>query len=337
MLNHMDQLLKKSSTLFIKTPFQLECGQTLSELEIAYHLFGENGIGTKPIVWVCHALTANSNVEDWWPGLFGPGCLFNAHDYTIVCANILGSCYGSTSALSHCSRLGRPYFSDFPLISVRDMVNAHELLRKNLGIEKIHIGIGGSLGGQQLLEWTVLKPELFDVIVPIATNAQHSPWGKAFNESQRLALQADSSFGEHHADAGAAGLVAARAIGMLSYRSYEAYKQTQEEKNAELLDGFLAASYQCYQGEKLRKRFNAYAYWTLTKAMDSHHLGRLRGSLEEVLQSIETQCLSIGVKGDVLFPPEEQQFIARHISGAKYTGRSTRCMATMVSLSKPKN
>ena len=164
------------------------------------------------------------------------------------------------------------------------------------------------MGGQQLLEWAVLEPSLFEYIVPMATNAFHSPWAIAFNEAQRMALDnIDPS----------KGLEAARAIAMLSYRHYNTYAKTQEDIDMRW-DGFSASSYQQYQGEKLRKRFRAESYRTLSKAMDSHHVGRNYGSAESALKRIQSKALVIGIETDILFPLNEQQFIAEHIDGAQF-------------------
>ena len=155
------------------------------------------------------------------------------------------------------------------------MVKAHKLLRDYLGIEKAFLGIGGSMGGQQLLEWAINEPAFFQNICALATNAHHSAWGIAFNASQRLALEADPTFIYTYEGAGEKGLLAARAIAMLSYRNQNTYRKTQGDFE-DKLDGFRAESYQKYQGEKLVKRFSPHAYWTLSKAMDSHQVGRGR-------------------------------------------------------------
>jgi homoserine O-acetyltransferase len=244
--------------------------------------------------------------------------LFNPDDYYIVCANMLGSCYGSTNALSINPETGEPYYHDFPLITARDMVAAFDRLREYLGIGHIHTLVGGSTGGQHALEWAITAPDLFDYLIPIATNAQHSPWGIAFNESQRLAIEADATWKERHPDAGKLGLQAARSIAMLSYRSYETYQASQSESEDGVIDGFKASSYQRYQGEKLVNRFNAFSYYTLIKVMDSHHVGRGRGGCIAALSRIKAKTLVIGVASDVLFPIGEQLFLAKHIPNASF-------------------
>lgn len=276
----------------------MECGDAIDNLEIGYQTFGTLNEEKSNVVWVFHALTGNSNPFEWWPGLFGENTYFNVADHYIVCANMQGSCYGSTE----------PKDKYFPLITIADMVRAHEALRAHLKIEKIHVGIGGSMGGQQVLQWAVQSPTLFEYIVPVATNAVHSPWGIAFNEAQRMAL--------NHPNPDK-GIEAARAIGMLSYRNYQTFEKTQKDAD-ERMNNFAASSYQQYQGTKLRDRFSPLSYYYLSKAMDSHHVGRNFGGLELALKRILSKCICIGVDTDLLFPVSEQKYIARHVSGSSF-------------------
>ncbi|MEJ5056147.1 homoserine O-acetyltransferase family protein [Sphingobacterium sp. MYb382] len=298
--------------------FQFENGSSLEELSIAYHTYGTLNENKDNVVWVCHALTANSDVFDWWPGLFGEGELFNPEQYFIVCANVLGSHYGTSNPLSINPTTGKRYFLDFPQFTIRDIVRTNQRLADHLGIKKIEILIGGSLGGQQVLEWVAEKTIAVNRLIVIGSSAQASPWGIAFNESQRLAISADPTFYEQTPTGGANGLKAARSIALLSYRNYQTYTKTQQETEADKVDQYRASSYQQYQGDKLVNRFDAYSYWYLTKAMDSHNLGRGRNSVEETLQDFKTQTLVVGIPTDLLFPATEQEFIAQHIPGASY-------------------
>jgi homoserine O-acetyltransferase len=300
-------------------PFPLECGVVLPEIELAYRTYGELNAARDNAVWVCHALTGSADAADWWSGLVGEGRLFDPRRQFIVCANVLGSAYGSTSALSVNPLTGQPYYHDFPVVTMRDVVGAFDRLRRHLGLDRIRTCIGGSLGGQQAVEWAVAQPELFEQLILIATNARMSPWGVAFNESQRMAIAADSTWTERRPDAGLAGLKAARATALLSYRNYETYNRTQTRGDGAGFDGFRASSYQQYQGQKLVSRFNAFAYWSLTKLMDSHDVGRGRGTLPEALARIQARTLVLGIKSDVLFPIEEQRFLRDHIAGAELT------------------
>jgi homoserine O-acetyltransferase len=299
--------------------FTLESGVSLPSLEIAYHTYGTLNKEKNNVIWVSHALTANSDVFDWWKGLFGENDFYNPNDYFIVCANNLGSCYGTTGPLSINQDTTQPWFSFFPHITVRDQAKTLDVLRQHLGIEKIHTLIGGSLGGQIAQEWIFEKPTLVENLIIVATNAKHSPWGVAFNESQRLAVKADRTYYSNKEDGGQKGLSAARSIALLSYRNYNTYNSTQQETNLNKVSDFASSSYQRYQGEKLVKRFNAYSYVRLSEAMDSHNVARNRNeALEHSLATIKTKTLVVGISSDILFPPTEQQFLAKHIPNAQY-------------------
>jgi len=319
----MQILFKKSmnkiqATYSFSKPFELELGGTLPELQIAYTTLGKKNENSNNIIWICHALTANSDPSDWWSGLVGTGKIFDPDKHYIVCANILGSCYGTSGPLSINKITGKPYYSTFPTITVRDIVNAHELLRKHLSINKINTVIGGSLGGHQILEWAIINPDLFDNIIPIACSAKASSWAVAFNESQRMALLADQTWGQESADAAKKGLAAARSIALLSYRNYKTYKLSQIDHDPDIAEGHKATSYQNYQGHKLVNRFNAYSYYTLTKVLDSQNVGRNRGGVEKALEKIKANTLIIGINSDLIFPAQENMFIAENIKNARY-------------------
>ncbi|TFF39602.1 homoserine O-acetyltransferase family protein [Mucilaginibacter psychrotolerans] len=293
--------------------FELESGSKIRDLQIGYNTYGTLNKNRDNVVWVCHALTANSDVFDWWKGLFGEHDYFNPDEHFVICANIICSPYGTSNPLSINPNTGLPYYLAFPEITIRDMVKAHKLLADHLEIEHIELLLGGSLGGQQALEWSITEPARIKNLILIATNARHSPWGIAFNESQRLAIRADRTFYANAPDGGSKGLLAARSIALLSYRGYKTYDITQQEEDNAHTDNFRASSYQAYQGQKLVNRFNAYSYWYLTKVMDSHNVGRGRGGVDKALSLIKARTLVIGIKSDVLFPIEEQQYLFRHI------------------------
>ncbi len=290
----LTQHISKNYGFKVEEPLVLESGQTLRDLRIHYTTHGKLNSDGSNVVWVFHALTANSDPSEWWPGLVGSGDIISPDEYFIVCANMLGSCYGSTEPLNF----------HFPLITIRDIVNAHKKLKKHLGIDKILVGIGGSMGGQQLLEWAVQEPSLFEYIVPVATNAKHSAWGIAFNETQRMAIRSASN--------PSIGLDVARAIAMLSYRNDETYNVTQNDDDGRI-DNFSASSYQQYQGEKLSRRFSPFSYYYLSKAMDSHNIGVGQNGIQHALSQIRSKAILIGLESDILFPLHEQKFIADHI------------------------
>ncbi|HEX9511375.1 MAG TPA: homoserine O-acetyltransferase [Puia sp.] len=315
-------------------PFTLESGAVLPGYHLGYTTHGTLNETGDNVIWIFHALTANSDPAEWWPGLVGNGRLFDPSVHFIICVNMPGSCYGSIGPLDREPDSGEAYYQGFPFFTPRDMIRAYQPLRKFLGIRKVYVGIGGSMGGQQLLEWAIEEPELFCHIVPIATNGRHSPWGIAFNTSQRMAIEADNTWKERREDAGLAGMSAARATALLSYRDYAAYEALQPRP-----DGFLsemgtdagpgtgsagtilrngAASYQRYQGEKLARRFNAFSYYMLSLSMDSHDVGRGRGGLAKALQGVRARTLVISIETDILFPRSEQQLLASCIPGAGY-------------------
>ena len=299
--------------------FKLESGEELASPVISYHTYGTLNKDASNVIWVCHALTANSDAAEWWKGLVGDGFLFDPARDFIVCANVLGSCYGTTGPLSKNPAGGGPYYHDFPFISIKDMVKAHIELMKHLGIEKIKLLIGGSLGGQQALEWAIEEPERIKRLILVAANAIHSPWGIAYNEAQRMAIRADKTINERLPNAGKAGLEAARAIAMLSYRTYETFQLTQEDRNKPLNETAAAVSYQQYQGQKLSKRFNAFSYITLLNAMDSHDIGRGRKSIEDALTQIQANTLVVSISSDNLFPVDEQRRLALFIPDSSHT------------------
>ena len=298
--------------------FELEAGGVLPELTIAYDTFGTLNADGSNVVWICHALTASSAVLDWWPGITGSGHVINPEQHFIVCANILGSCYGSSGPLTIDPSTGKPWYSSFPMITIRDMVRAHMLLRKHLGLHNIHLLVGGSMGGYQALEWCVMEPEVISNLFLLATSASESPWGIAIHTAQRLAIEADQTWQEHSAEAGQRGLKAARGVGLLTYRNYDIMLQRQSDPDQEKLEGFRASSYITYQGEKLVKRFNAYSYWLLTRSMDSHNLARGRGAeLSTVVQGIKQRTLIMGITSDILCPLHEQYFLHHYLPNSK--------------------
>ncbi|MEM7571823.1 MAG: homoserine O-acetyltransferase [Bacteroidota bacterium] len=310
--------------LYIEQPFVLEHGGVLPRLRLAYHTYGTLNAERDNVIWICHALTANSDAEDWWPGLVGEGYTIDPNKYFVVCFNMVGSCYGSSSPQDLDPATGEKYQLDWPLVTTRDFARILDLAADFLGIRQVRLLMGGSMGGQHALEWSVLNPDRFDLLCVLATNAKHGPWGIAFNETQRMALRADQSLGTDAPDAGKAGLEAARAVGMISYRHYKTYQAQQQGLNSEQPDDFRAASYQRYQGLKLWRRFEPTAYYTLSKSMDSHDLGRGRATPEDpegiatALQRITASSLVIGIDTDILFPLEEQAQLSQYIPNSRF-------------------
>lgn len=280
-------------------PFALECGAILPSLRIAYHTYGTQKADN--VRWVCHALTASSDVADWWPKTVCKGGILDPDRFFTVCANMLGSCYGSSSAME----LGE----EFPVITFRDMARAHKILADHLGITKIETIIGGSTGGYQAMEWAYIEPERFERMVLLATLARSTAWITASSAAQRMAIEASGYSDE--------GLAAARAVAMLQYRGERAYNLTQSESE-EKLTNFKADSYQRYQGAKLARRFDVHSYLSLLGALDSHDLGRGRGGVRVALGQITTPTLVVSVSSDIMYPPEAIKSMADSMPRAIY-------------------
>lgn len=306
------------SKVRLKEDIHLERGGVLRNPEIAFSTFGTLNETRDNVIWVCHALTANSDVADWWPNTVVAGGFLDPSKWFVVCANILGSHYGTTGPLSLNPDSGKPYFLDFPKVTIRDMVKAHQILATHLRIDRIHALVGSSLGGFQALEWAIMEPERIDRLILIATDAVVTPWAAGFNETQRMTIKADASFGEKNPEAGKAGMAAARAIALLSYRGAPAYNISQQNRPDTPQYCHRVATYQNYQGEKLCNRFDAYSYMAILDAFDTHDVGRNRGSVAEALRSVRAKTACIGITTDILFRPQEVRALAGAIPGATY-------------------
>ena len=300
-------------------PFTTEGGYTFPSLDIAYDTYGTMNADKSNIIWVCHALTANSDVADWWPHTVEAGRFLDPERYFVICANFLGSHYGTTGPLSVNPQTGEPWYGDFPLVTVRDMVRVHQLLAEHLGIERVKLLIGSSIGGFQCLEWSVMQPDFAEKAAFIATTPRTNAWASGFNESQRMAIECDPTYGERSAEAGLNGMSVARSIALLSYRGGMAYNISQEDAEPNNVSfERRVLTYQRYQGEKLRRRFNAYSYYRLSQAVDSHNLGRGRGSVEEALSQIKAQSLVVAITSDILFTPADHDVLVENIPNVEF-------------------
>lgn len=311
--------------IHIPGEFAFEAGGSIQGLDLVFHRSDRPYTKGEKVVWIAHALTANSDPTDWWPDMVGEGKLFDPEKYYIVCVNMIGSPYGSSSPASVNPSTGKAYMLDFPKVTVRDIVRGNILVREHLGIEHIDLMVGASIGGFQAVEWCVMEPERISRAVFIATATRVSPYLTAFEESQRMALLADQTFLEaKDLKGGEAGLRCARSMALISYRSFDGYCLTQAEKDEDCLFADRAASYQRYQGKKLSDRFDAYCYWSLSYSLDSHNLGRGRGGVEKALSLIQADSTLICIDSDCLFPPEDMKVFAQGIGGAKYHQISSR-------------
>ena len=306
---------KKKHTYHHQGNLELESGKSIRDFNLTYTTIGKLSEKKDNVVWIFHGMTANSDPSEWWPGMVGEHTFFDPARFYIICVNMPGSCYGSVGPLDINPETGKQYLQSFPFFSSLDMAHAFDALRNHLKIQKIFMGIGASMGGQQLLSWATEQPNLFEYIVPIATNAFHSPWGKAFNASQRMCIEVDHTWKSNNSESGLDGMKVARSLALISYRHYDTYDLTQQDSD-KAIENTKSESYQRYQGEKLAKRFNAISYYMLTKSMDSHHLGRGILDAESMLAKIKSKTLVIGISNDLLFPVKEQAFLAAHIPGA---------------------
>ncbi len=301
----------------LKISLDLECGGRLENAPLVWHQAGPR---QGRVIWICHALTANSNPEDWWPEMVGPGKPIDTERDFVVCANMLGSPYGSAGPASVDDASGRPLLLDFPKLTMRDSVNAFIQLRKHLGIEHIDLLIGASSGGFHAIEWAVSEPGIFSRCLFLCTAPRISPFLGATVEAQRMALEADPSFREAASlQGGAAGLRCARAQALISYRCFRGYGLTQPEEDEDTLFAGRVASYERYQGQKLIQRgFDAYSYYYLCNSLDSHNVGRGRGGVETALKRIQADVTVLNIDTDLIFPPEEGREWEKFIPGAKY-------------------
>jgi len=286
-------------------PFIFESGESISNLNIAYHTYGQLNADKDNVVWVFHALTGDSDVATWWSSIFGKGNILDPAKHFIICANVIGSPYGSSC----------PTDLSFPKYTIRDICRGHELLADHLELIKIHLCIGGSFGGDQALEFAYSFNGRIDHLVLIASCARESAWAIAVHETQRLAMQSDPTFGE--LNGGQDGIKAARAIGMLTYRTAESFI-TRQTDTEEKLDNYLASSYIQYQGNKFADRFSAVAYYYLTKCLDSHDVGRGRGGLKSALSKLHIPTLIVSINSDMLIPPSLQREIYDHLPYSEF-------------------
>lgn len=299
---------------------RLESGASLDEVTVAYRTWGDPRNARTNAILICHALTGSADVEAWWPGIIGADGAFDPRRDFIVCSNILGGCYGTTGPASLRPGSRERWRAAFPRISVRDMVNVQRLLLDHLGIDRLALVTGPSLGGMQALEWALMYPERVAGIVPIGVGGRHSAWCIAMSEAQRAAIYADPRWegGFYPDDAPPEkGLAAARMMAIVSYRSWHGFDRRFGRRQRD--DGdFEVQSYLRYQGEKINRRFDAVTYVRLTQAMNAHDVARGRGDYHEVLASIRQPALVVSVASDLLYPPHEQQELVRYLPDARY-------------------
>ena len=314
-------------------PFQLSSGATLQPVTLHYATYGQLNAQRDNGILVCHALSGSARVGDWWPQLFRGGSndagVFDlARDY-IICANVVGSCYGSTGPESINPVTNQIFGADFPLVTVRDWVRAQALLLDHLGVTELRAVIGGSIGGMQALQWAIDQPARVKRCIAIGA-APLTAMGLALNHLQRLAITNDARWRGGQYDAARpphAGLSLARAIAMLSYKSAELFDERyarRPNRNGEdplsaLEARYDIAGYLDYQGQLFTRRFDANAYLLITKAMDNFAPAQGYESELAAFQRISARVLLIGISSDWLFPATEVKALGERMRGAGVT------------------
>ncbi len=298
--------------------FKLESGEEIPELRIRYHTYGKLNENKDNVIWVCHALTANSAVHDWWSGLFGAGNIFDPEKYFIVCSNNFGSPYGSSSPEHINPITNERYGMSFPDFTLKDTALAIIELMDHLEIADIHLLMGGSCGGNIALEIAIVLQERIKNMVLLCCSAQEKPWTIAIHHAQRMVLDTDPDFNKNRSRTAINGLKAARAFALPFYRTSRSMNLRQQEEESDKTADFKASSYLAYQGEKFTKRFDAHCYYKLLCALDTHNLGRGRKSVASALQQIKCKTLVLGIDSDIFIPVNEQLYLSKHLPNAQY-------------------
>lgn len=310
---------------------QLTCGESLAPVDVTFETYGRLSPCRDNVILVIHALTGSAHaafwntpqdrVPGWWHGLIGPGKGLDTDRYFIVCANLLGSCYGTTGPTSLNPATGQPYGLAFPQVTTADMARVQKALLDYLEIPRVRAVLGGSLGGMIVWQMAVQYPDLMDIAIPIAGTPTASPWVVGFNEVARQAIFLDGDWQllkndpVHLRQASNRGLKLARMIAMISYRSEVSFQDRfGREQVAEVPEQpfseefcFQVESYLHYQGEKLVRRFDPFTYIVLTKAMDWHDISAGYGNLERALARIRARVACVGIDTDRLFTAREMR------------------------------
>lgn len=311
----------------LEEELKLESGRKISDVTIAYEAYGTLNRDKNNVILVCHALTGDAhaagwhkgdNKPGWWDILIGPGKCLDTDKYFIVCSNVIGGCRGSTGPSSIDPETGKPYGLSFPVITIKDMVNAQKKLLDHLGISSIYAVIGGSMGGLQVLQWSVSYPDYINKAIALAASAYSSPQQIAFNEVARIAIISDPEWNKgnyYYSRQPSHGLALARMIGHITYLSDESMRekfgrelQDRDRYNYDLSMDFQVESYLHYKGRSFTERFDANSYLYITKAVDYFDLTE-NGSLIDGLKDIKAKCLIIAVTSDWLYPPYQSKDI----------------------------
>jgi homoserine O-acetyltransferase len=313
----------------------LQRGGQIGPITVAFETWGTLNAERDNAVLITHALTGSSHAHDaahpddtkvaWWNPLIGPGRFFDTSRYFVICSNVLGSCYGSTGPASIDPSTGLAYGIRFPVITIRDMVETQRRLIEYLGVSRLHMVAGGSIGGQQALEWAVAHPEMVKNVIVVAATAALTAQAIAFSEVERQAILSDPRWqqGDYVPGHGPhTGLSIARMLAMITYQSEEGMelrfaRQLGRQQTVTAPSGFTDMSerfdvedYLYYQGESLAQRFDANSYLYISRAMDLYEVSEGYPSIEAALSRIRSKALFIGIRSDFLFPAARVRWLA---------------------------
>ena len=331
-----DQRFGLARTVSLAGPLALDGGGSLSPVDIAYETYGALASDGGNAVLICHALTGDQHVASahpitgkpgWWGRMVGPGRPIDPARHFIVCANVLGSCMGTSGPASTDAATGAPYAMRFPVITVRDMVRAQAMLIDHLGIGTLAAVVGGSMGGMQVLEWAATYPDRVRSAVVIASAARHSAQNIAFHEVGRQAIMADPSWrgGDYYGgDAPAAGLAVARMAAHITYLSeagltekFGRRLQARDAKSFGFDADFQVESYLRHQGISFVDRFDANSYLYITRAMDYFDLAEEHGGLlANAFRGTRTRFCLVSFDTDWLYPTPESRSIVHALNAA---------------------
>jgi homoserine O-acetyltransferase len=301
-------------------PFVTEGGATIPDPTIAYQTWGTLNNAKDNVILVCHALTGNTAIDEWFEGVFGEGKALDPSQYFIVCPNVLGSCYGTSGPTSINPKTDEPYRADFPKVTIRDIIRLQQQLFNELGINAIELVIGGSMGGMQALEWCIMDERPQSAVL-IGMGEKHHPWAIGISHTQRQAIYNDPNWNEgfySKDNPPKKGLSLARMIAMNSYRHPSDFDEKFGRRRQDGQSQYEVESYLNYQGKKLVDRFDAVSYVRLTQAMDSHDIRRSRPRIKKTLAGLTIPITVVGIDSDMLYPPEECRDLAKILSNARY-------------------
>jgi homoserine O-acetyltransferase len=315
-------------------PLELACGKSLGPIDAAYETYGRQDSNGDNVILICHALSGNAHVAGynnpndrkpgWWDNMVGPGKGIDTNKYFVICSNFLGGCSGTTGPSSINPKTGRPYGLDFPIITVADMVKVQRMLLDKLGVRKLLAVIGGSIGGMQVLQWSIQYPDFVGAAIPIATTSHLGAQSIAFDAVGRNAILADPGFAEgqyHRTGQPARGLGIARMIGHITYLSEESMREkfgrklrSADDYKYDFDSEFAVETYLDYQGQSFVERFDANSYLYITKAADYFDLTKDYGSLEKAFANVKSRFLVVSLSSDWLFTPGQSKAIAEALA-----------------------